>query len=560
MPKYLIFIFIGFFSLQIFGQKTYDFTNPVDIPIYLSGNFGELRSNHFHAGIDIKTGGKEGLKVYAIEDGFVYRIKITRGGYGKALYIKHPNGLLSVYGHLKYFNDEIEAYIKQKQYEKKSFEIEMFPYKIELPVKKGEVIAYSGNTGGSFGPHLHFELRNMQEHPLNPMAYGIDIADHKHPIIQNIFAYPLGKNTQVNQSEKQVKLSLSKKNDSLYVSDSITAFGEIGIGLQAFDRQDFSWNKNGLYKVRMTINGLPVYEHIMQEFSFAKSHFINTMIDYPYYSSTHKRVIKLWVEPYNLLEIYTQLVNDGKIKIDAYKNYYINLQLSDYAGNTTQVIIPILGKKLKVLVPKKIQKTSHLISAGKNQSLVFDKFKLSFGKYSLYKDLYLKAKTLSDGIFINLKGVPIHKSIQIKYALKNIPAKLRTYAFIGKLNKKGKLRYTYSRKSKDSLIAYTKISGTYKIGFDSIPPIIKPLNFVAKDHLNNYRWLKLKIWDKNTGIKSYNGYIDGQWILLEYNQKKSMITYDFSDRKLKGYKHKLKIVVKDLLENTTTYQTDFYKK
>ncbi len=560
MPKILTFILIVFFSLQLSAQNNYDFRNPLDIPLYLSGNFGELRSNHFHSGLDIKTEGKEGLKVYAVQDGFVYRIKITRGGYGKALYIKHPNGLLSVYGHLKSFNKEIEAYIRQKQYEKKSFEIEVFPYKIELPVKKGEVIAYSGNSGGSFGPHLHFELRNMQEHPLNPMAYGIEVADHKNPIVQNIFAYPLGENAEVNQSQKQVKLSLSKKNDSLYVSDSITAFGEIGIGLQAFDRQDFSWNKNGLYKVRMKVNGMPVYEHIMQEFSFARSHFINTMIDYPYFSLTHKRVIKLWVEPYNLLEIYTQLVKDGKIQVATGKNYYINLELSDYAGNTTQVVIPVIGKKLKILIPKEVKKTPYLVRAGKKQSLTFAPYKLIFGKYSLYKNFYLDAKVLKDGIYLEFNGTPIHKSIQIKYPLKNLPEKLRRFAYIGRINKKGKLRYTYSKKSKDSLRAYTKLPGTYKIGYDSIPPVIKPLNFVAKDHLNNYRWLKLKIWDKNTGIKSYKGYIDGKWILLQYQPKKAMLTYDFSDLKLKGYKHQLKVVVKDLLGNTTTYQTVFYRK
>ncbi len=560
MPKQFLFLFIIFCLFpQVRGQSD-SLRMPLDIPLYLSGTFGELRSNHFHSGIDIKTNNEEGLPVYAIEDGFVYRIKISRGGYGKALYIQHSSGLTSVYGHLKFFNDKIETYIKQKQYKKQQYEIEVFPYKIELPVKKGEIIAYTGNTGRSSGPHLHFEIRNSLEHPLNPMQFGVKVTDTQKPVVKNVYLYPLDNNSQVNKFAQRVKLGLKRLNDSLYLTDTVVASGRIAVGIEAYDRQDFVKNHNGLYKIAMKVNGLPVFEQVMDEFSFAHSKMLNTTIDYPYYLKYHKRIQLLWVKPYNLLEIYTQLVNDGSINILPKRNYQIDIILSDFENNKTQIKIPIKGEKLTVQTKSKIIKTPYHIVPKKTSYFEVKPWRVKFLPNTLYEDAFIKLEATPNYLHIAKLYQPLQKAYHISYPLKKIKPNLVNYAYIALLGNNNRAYYISSKKTKDSLHGSTRRFGYFTIRYDSIAPYIKALNFNAKADLSNYRFLKLRIGDKKSGIKSYQAYIDGQWVLMEYDYKKGTLTYDFSDIKLEGNRHNLLVLVTDRLGNTRQYRTTFYRK
>jgi len=560
MPKTLLLIVSLFLlSFPAYGQKD-SLRRPLDIPLYLSGTFGELRSNHFHSGLDIKTNNEEGLPVYAVDSGYVYRIKITRNGYGKALYIKHPSGLVSVYGHLKYFNDRIDAYIKQKQYKKQQYEIEVFPYKIELPVAKGEIIAYSGNTGGSSGPHLHFELRNRLEHPLNPMSYGITVKDTEHPVLQNIFAYPLDSLSNINRFGKRLKLNYRRVNDSLYRVEPITAYGKIGLGIEAYDRQDYVKNHNGLYQIKVQVNGLPVFEQVMEEFSFARSQMINTIIDYPYYIKHRRRIQKLWVEPYNLLEIYTQLVGDGSLQIEDKKSYKITVTLSDFNGNATQIEVPVKGMKTQIMERNKLMKTPYFIDSDKENLYKIGEWKVVFRPHTTFDAFYLKIQATPKLISIKNPLKPMLKTYKIQYPLHRINPGLRQYAYLALIGRKNRSYYIYTLKNHDTLTGYTKAFGNFTIRYDSIAPYIKPLNFKENADLTNYRFLKLKTGDRKTGIKSYNAYIDGKWILLEYDYKKGSLTYDFADIPLKGKKHELKVIVEDNLGNTRVYKTNFYRK
>ena len=558
MPKNNLFIFLLLIPLFLSAQDS-GLRKPLDIPLYLSGTFGELRSNHFHSGLDIKTQGREGLPVYAVDDGYVYRIKISRNGYGKALYIKHPSGLVSVYGHLKKFNERIQSYIKQKQYKKQSFEIEVFPYAIELPVKKGEIIAYSGNTGGSSGAHLHFEIRNIKEHPLNPMSYGITVEDTVRPVIRNAFAYPLDFHSHINLKNQRVKLNFKPVNDSVFIADTILANGKIGFGIESFDRQNDSYNRNGVYKIRMSVNGLPVYEHIMQEFSFYRSHYINTFIDYSYYKKYRRRIQKLWVEPYNLLQIYSLLIDDGMIEINNHNYYNIEIQVFDFNGNRTQLIVPVTGYSAKSFEPKKANPGAYHIKAHQNNSFQIGNWQVVFPEKAAYYDFDIEINSDKNELKIEDKAIPLHKSLQIKYPLNQIDKTLQAYAYIAKNGKKNKKYYIYSLKKNDTLTGYSKYFGNFSIAYDSVKPYIKPLNFKPKARLNNYRYLKFKIGDKHTGINKYNGYIDNEWILLEYDYKKGTLTYDFSDKKLQGNRHQLKIIVTDKMGNTREYSTYFYR-
>ena len=287
----LVLICLIFLCSVAHAQNSYPqdyFSNPLDIPLILSGTFAELRSNHFHSGLDIKTQNRTGFKVFAAADGYVSRIKISHFGYGKALYITHPNGYTSVYAHLENFNPEIEAYVKKQQYINESFELELFPKAEELKVLSKEMIAYTGNTGGSGGPHLHFEIRDSNSRPMNPLLFGIEISDTKKPIVSSVFAYPLSKDAQINQSENRVKIRLIPQKDGSYNAENITAFGKIGFGISTYDQQNGASNKNGIYKIDTYCNGKEKFKIAFEKFSFAETRYLNRFIDYEYFKNNKK--------------------------------------------------------------------------------------------------------------------------------------------------------------------------------------------------------------------------------------------------------------------------------
>jgi len=273
IPLFLLFTFLSFSQEKY--PKNY-FRNPLDIPIFLSGSFGELRSNHFHAGIDIKTQGKEGLNVFAVADGYVSRIKVQQYGYGKAIYITHPNGFTSVYGHLSKFNDEIEEYVRGIQYKKENYQTgNLFFKEDKFPVKKGEIIAFSGDTGGSGGPHLHFEIRNTKtENVINPLLFGIEVKDTRMPTIQSLKVYALSADARINQQKKSFQIPLKDLGNGKYNADRILASGTIGFGINVFDRFNGVPNKNGIFSLEMTLNGKRFYYHDVESFSFSESKFL----------------------------------------------------------------------------------------------------------------------------------------------------------------------------------------------------------------------------------------------------------------------------------------------
>ena len=560
----IVLIVLLFFSVQIFCQENYPkdvFGSPLDIPIILAGTFGELRSNHFHSGIDIKTQQRQGLPVYAINDGSVVRIKVSLWGYGKVLYVAHPNGYTSVYGHLQKFSPEIEEYIKKIQYQKKSYEVEVFPDYGKVRVKKGKEIAFSGNTGGSSGPHLHFEIRSsISEKPTNPLLYGLDVRDATDPVLDKLYAYPLSDNAQVNQSANKVQINFKRQKDGTFLADKVNAAGTIGFGFIGYDRQDMAANKNGVYSVQQLVNGKVYTDYDFETFSFSETRYINTLIDYDHYGKYRQKIQQCFKAPGNRLSIYNTFYNDGKIDVREGLSYTVEILIKDLKGNLTKVRIPVEGKREITKIEKLNDKTDDYIIAKKPNNYDLGAAKVYFPSNTFYKDFYIDLKKGRDTVTIHNSRVPAHRNFTITFDVSKYSQEQRKQLFIARLGKRLKPSYVSTYKRGATFTTRTRNLGTYTLTKDTIAPKIRSKNFKKKQWLNNYRYLSLYISDDLSGIDTYSATLNGKWILMEYEPKKSTLIYNFDDNILDEKQYELKVVVTDNVGNKTTYETSFYRK
>lgn len=555
-----LFSIIHFSGIGQFNPPAIGFGNPLDIPLILAGTFGELRSNHFHSGLDIKTQQREGLPVYAVQDGSISRIKIEHWGYGKVLYIEHSDGYSSVYGHLQKFSPEIEKYMRELQYKNRSYEIETFPKYGEITVKKGDLIAYSGNTGGSAGPHLHFEIRKSGgTTPINPLLFEYDITDNTPPTLERLFAYPLTSDAVVNKSEIQIEIPISRQPDGSFLAEPVTAMGEIGFGISTFDRLDMAINKNGVFKIEQRVNGKISSEISFDSFSFSETRQLNALIDYQYYSKHGSRIQKCFRDAGNQLSLFKDYENDGKIVVEENDSYSVELRIKDVAGNLTRLVIPIFGKSEEPMVKFSENITPFKVRSDQPATFSQGNSTVFFPAGTFYKTEYLNLSNQGDTLFLHEPRIPVSKNFTVSFSISDLPQERRKGIAIARIDSRNNLQFYKTFQRGSSLSIRSRELGTYTIAQDTIAPVIKPKNFKPKQWLNNYRYLSVIIDDKQSGIDSYNAFINGKWILMEYEPKKNTLTYTFDEKIGPGPQYDLKIEVTDAVGNATTYETTFFK-
>ena len=558
----LILLFASFTSSAQNKYPTNYFRSPLDISLHLSGTFGELRNNHFHAGVDIKTKRRTGFPVYATADGYVSRIKVAIWGYGKVIYISHPNGYTSVYAHLSKFGDGIQEYVKNIQYQKESYETgNIYPAENEITVKKGQVIAFTGRTGGFVAPHLHYEIRDTKtEHIINPLLFGLKIKDSIAPRINKLIAYPIGEGSRINRSVKKQTLAIKKDSLNNYRTNRISASGSIGFGINVYDLLGKELNKNGVYSIEMKVNGKRHYYHDVETFSFAESKYINLLIDYPYFATYKNRIQKTFREKETKLSIYEDLVKDGFVDVKEGFSYKVEIIAKDFKGNTSSVKIPIIGVKSESILLQEKDTTNYKILKNKFQKFTEGGVTVAFPKNTFYKDIFIDFSVNGKLATIHKPTIPLNKSFTITFDSTMYRKSEVNNIYIANINNKKYPYYQNTRKREDKLFTTTKTLGKYTLLIDNELPKIYNLNFKNNNWVSKLNYLTIKISDTQSGIKSYEAFIDDEWILMEYDVKKKKLSYNFSDKKLVGSKHIFKLVVSDNVGNTNTYNATFYRK
>lgn len=535
-----------------------DFRQPFDFPILLSGNFGELRDNHFHSGIDFKTQGAEGKAVHAVQEGYVSRIGVSPWGYGNVLYLDHPDGTTTVYAHLQRFAPPIAAYVKAKQYEEEGFRVD-FPLTPEqFPVKQGEIIAYSGNTGSSAGPHLHFEVRDTKsEEVIDPIPFfRKEMTDTRPPRIQEILITPMDGEGVVNGSTQKLARKATATHEGHYtLSDTIQAWGKLGLAVKAYDYMDNTGNIYGIREITLRQDGQVVYHSDLGRFAFSDTRFLNSYVDYEEWKRHRSFYIRSFVEPGNRLP-FIESHDRGFLTIDKEKTYHLSYLLSDLFGNTAELSIRIQGKK---------QPTPEADTEGREPFYWFadNRFgakgiRLLIPKGNLYDNFYFHYAAQPDSTalaathILHDRPIPLHRSARLSLRLQQDTLANKQQYGIVRLQKE-RCSWIGGTYREGWIDADIRELGGYTVAQDTEAPAITP---IGKQNWNSRQRIRFRLSDNLSGIQSYRGEIDGQYALFEMNNR-SVITYRFDRDRLSKGKHLLKLTVRDAAGNEAEYAHTF---
>ena len=554
MRLFLRILFTTLFISNInFGiSQEIDFHTPIDAPFDLSGTFGEFRSR-FHTGIDFKSRGVQGQKIFSIEDGYVSRIEVNNYGYGKVIYIDHLNGFTSVYAHLKNFSPELDEYVKSELYKSKRNSIKKFPKKNQLRINKGEVIGYSGNTGRSFGPHLHFEIRDTKsQDAINPLMFNYTYKDDERPIIRGL--YIINENNSLVRNSP-IRKKVKKINDSTYTVDDFEYNGKIGIGLDIYDIQYKNlYNQNGVYKVELFIDSILKYSYKMDKIKFSENHYKKIMYDYLSLARKNRKVLKIYTPRNSDLSFLKNNKFNGIINSDSIRDNSLLVRVSDWNGNSSSIKFNL---KANDSISRRSSYNGIEILTNQNYTLNKNSSIIEIGKNTFYDDLLMNISYQSDTLNLGKEKDPFRSSIRIKLPHKISDTLELRQSFVGKIIN-GKISYISSKKNKSYIYANTSSLGEYIISKDTLKPDIKPINFKNKSNIKVKNTLKLRLKDDLSGIKNYSSYFNGNWALFEYEPKSNMIFHNLSDGIIKDGENELIIKYEDGVGNKGVYQTKVY--
>lgn len=538
-----------------FAQK---YTNPVNVPIALSGGFGELRANHFHSGIDYKTQQVINKPIFSIADGYVSRISVSPSGYGLSLYVTHEEtGHTSVYAHLNSFAKEISDYVRSQQYEKETFRIELYPERNMLPVTKGQQIALSGNTGSSGGPHLHFEVRDTKtQDPLDPLDFFRQtVIDTQKPDLRGIAFYPIQDKGVINGSGNPLRFNIARNAQGvpLAIGQTIKAWGKMVVGVKAYDKMNGQANIYGIKHVRLFVDEEQVFSQTIGRYSFDETRMLNTLIDYEDWRDNKSFFMKSFVTPGNKLKFY-DAVNNGYIDINEERNYRMRYELEDYHGNVLTYPFVVVGEKQAIDV---VGDKGHYMSYNFHNSFVDTDFVLDIPRENLYEDIYYShtksssEEYYSDIFQINDKPIPLHNNakIWIKMNIDTLDNKSQ-YGIVDITNKLSWVGGKYRNGGIEASIR--ELGKIYAVSHDNVPPKITPVN--AARWKSNGK-IQVKLSDNLSGIAHFRGTINGEYVLFEHDMKSPVYTYTFDEVVARqNGKINFEFVVTDGVGNESRYE------
>jgi len=571
----MLFIRLFFISILFFNTLHDDpvdksiFISPLKIPLLLSSNFGELRIDHFHSGLDIKTQGVTGKEVVAAASGYIYRISVSPGGFGNALYIRHPSGYSTVYGHLDSFIPNVENYVKNQQYIRKSFPVALFPPKEKFPVRQGELIAYSGNSGSSGGPHLHYEIREAaKEVPVNPLLFEFGISDNIAPVIEKLVIYPINNQTLINNKNAEKRINVSGERGQYFIpkESNISISGPVGFGIKSFDRLNGSNNKCAAYSIELRIDSTLIFKYVMDGFSFNESRYINSHIDYKTYQKDNIYIERTYTLPNDKLSVYQEVVNRGIFDFNDDKVHFIELFITDVHNNRSALSFSINAQTAKSeIVPEIIDQNLKLMPYNKSNNFVTNKFSLEIPSGALYDNIYFSYEKksgskdmLSDIHHVLNKFTPLHKAATLLIKPTIIPSGEKSKMLIVHLGDDKTKSPIKSIWNEGYLKAEIMTFGAYYVGIDTVPPVISANGLVSGANLTGRKEIRIKISDDFSGIKSYEPTIDGNWALFEYDQKNDLLIYRFDKKRIASdTNHSLRLKVTDNTDNFSFFNCDF---
>ncbi len=545
------------------------FLHPLDGQLLPSANFAETRVNHLHSGVDIKTGGVEGKPLHAAAQGYISRIGIAPRGFGNTIYIAHPNGTTTVYAHMQRFTPEVEKYVREQRYRTQKHNVDLYLGPDKYPVTQGQVIGYSGNTGTSTGPHLHYEVRDASQRPLNPVKIGaVTMTDNIAPTIVSLRYVALDTVGIVPVSAPPRRIEVVRTTGSRYALRDTAALQLSPNGyfvVEATDRKNSTSNTMGVYRASLLVDDSEQFRFTLDRFSFADTKYVNSLCYYSLQRGSRNQFLRLAVQSGNRLPIYSNLKNRGAVVLDDDMRHNVEIQLEDDSNNISTLRFSIRRTpKQGMPVPE-----GRPVDRTRDFSSSIDGLSVTIPAGVLYDNILfsaacielpdLKGTTYSPVYSVGDASVPLHKPITVSVRADSVPVALRDKACLGLVMADGSgFTYAGGRWSEGRVTGNSSVFGRFVVTADQTPPTITP-NFTDGADLKGRSSVSFTLKDDFSGISSFEGNIDGQWIIFE--QRGGTITHHFDPEKVtyNGGKHVMRLIVRDGKGNSATLSRQFVR-